>query len=1583
MIYNLIQGLCLCAFAPSLGLTAPRADFVPYSGASACGFSSWNDSAENSRYAVLNGSWDFYYAPAPVGKIDSSKIAWQSITVPSAWETCDIFNNSSKKRKKSPQNLVGIYRKIVNIDDIDNQYFLNIDKIYGFVEVLLNGQSVGYSMTGSGEFDLSKNVVLGDNELIIAVTDNSSLTKFSDVKLPNLRGIVGNVSLITRKNAYLESYVINVNSCDVEKNAELELTVKGGDKVTARIELYDKKIVKSVQSAEVIDGKVKFTLSGDYKTYSPENPYLYDLYVSIFLENKEVECVPVKVGFGNVEIKEKEVYVSGAPYVLKGVHYDCVVNSNGNVMTLSDYEKDMLLLKSHNLNAVLVDEIMPSSFYFACQKHGIIVTTNPVNNMQKFAKRGKKANIYNNAQGFVDIFNAKVNAYNNTVACVANIDFLRNADVLTAPSINKAINDVLTVKKAVIVTDFVIGKTEASAKFDEYLDTLTKEDGFGGIFVKDFKNTFVNKAKQPLFSDNNEPSKNALLYKYAARPLRALIKNNRHVEVINTRAFIDSSDIKINVFKIRGESDQKIGTFLPTIAPGGAIGYDMYLGEYDAGIKLLVEYVNKFTGEHIASEYLNLVNVEEILEKSVDLRRKNFGYRVNKRIFSLRELSENVLPARAYFVPYSGERASLGTGAFTVRKRSDRVVSLSGNWDFAYFRSNPPTEFRSDSISWDSINLPCTWESAGYEPFEFTQGYPFDANLKTFEIIPTSTPNSTGIYRKIINIGDTANGHIISFSKVYGSIELHVNGRYVGYSMLGTAEFDISSYLNLGENEIVVIVKKWTPLAFLDGGDNFNASGIIGEVTLIRTRPCSLVDYDILVRKQGPEYLVDMTFLFAGSNANVKIELKNDNETIFEKTTKIENNLITIGIAGNFIGYSIENPKLYDLFIKVVENGFVSECTPIKVGFSHLDIVGDTAFYNDQPIKLRGVTYNPLYNTRGELLTDNDVKKDLALIKEYGFNMIQPLHYVSAEMVRYCKEIGLFVLPRLGINTQGCGKINEKMRQAVVNNGKFEKLINTVVEYAYSRDKDCVNIPFYQFVEDGNTRCIKSATNMLKEWMDKPILSYGNNGDAVSACYPTINGVLDLINDTMGKKPVFFTKYAYSKGIGCATMHEYEDLISNSPCCMGGCVAHFTDDFVKDSGNKAVGLFTYDRKPYPAADSIKYIYRPIKTELSQDLSTIVISNLNKFITTAKYKLVLKVMQNGHPVTISEIDPDILPGSDKEYDFVCGHIDGDCYLNVECVDKTTGKTVSVEQHVFNKELPRIEPTIGKEDLKFTELYDTVEIQFDCGAVTFNKSLGCITRYSIMGKDVLKPESKAKGAGSFVTNIYRPFVRNMNEQFPTHRMEVKDFEIENSNNKKEVHVNIESVIMQGKKENFAIQDKYIVRASGEIEVFSVLTPLRRGLPVMDCFGKQLRLRNTFGNVIYYGNGESDNYIDMKEHTTMGIYAHNVDKTFSKLTTLQEAGNRTDVRYAEIVDDYGDGIMLVANKNPYQLRVSPYSDKEIYDGYHSGKKCEQSGVYVDVNAIVSGIGTTNDGKPLPQYVIIPAEHILHFTLIPIHKN
>ena len=121
-------------------------------------------------------------------------------------------------------------------------------------------------------------------------------------------------------------------------------------------------------------------------------------------------------------------------------------------------------------------------------------------------------------------------------------------------------------------------------------------------------------------------------------------------------------------------------------------------------------------------------------------------------------------------------------------------------------------------------------------------------------------------------------------------------------------------------------------------------------------------------------------------------------------------------------------------------------------------------------------------------------------------------------------------------------------------------------------------------------------------------------------------------------------------------------------------------------------------------------------------------------------------------------------------------------------------------------------------------------------------------------------------------------------------------------------------------------------------------------------------------------------MREHTRIGIYETSVDKTFALLDTLQEDGNRTQVSYAMVKDGDDDGLMFITNREPFQLRVSPYSDKEIYNGFHTGVRPQQSGVYVDINAFVSGIGTSNDGKPLPQYVYRSGEYILHFTLIPI---
>ena len=257
---------------------------------------------------------------------------------------------------------------------------------------------------------------------------------------------------------------------------------------------------------------------------------------------------------------------------------------------------------------------------------------------------------------------------------------------------------------------------------------------------------------------------------------------------------------------------------------------------------------------------------------------------------------------------------------------------------------------------------------------------------------------------------------------------------------------------------------------------------------------------------------------------------------------------------------------------------------------------------------------------------------------------------------------------------------------------------------------------------------------------------------------------------------------------------------------------------------------------------------------------------------------------------------------------------------------------------------------------------------------------------MGKELIKPTAERKDSFSFGPNIYRPFVRNMNEKSENFVIKTMSFQCEydKKNPSNFVSVEIENIFTKRNKEVFIVQDKYVVYASGVIEVFSVVTPMRRGLEAMDCFGKQIKLQNSFGLITYYGRGCEENYIDVYQHANMGLYQTAVCDTMSDYTLKQEFGNHIDVHYAIISDKEGDGVALVARQAPFQLRVSPNSDQEIVSAYlNKQSSIPQSGVYVDVNAFVSGIGNTVKGRPLAQYLIKPTEYILHFNLVPVYNK
>lgn len=62
-------------------------------------------------------------------------------------------------------------------------------------------------------------------------------------------------------------------------------------------------------------------------------------------------------------------------------------------------------------------------------------------------------------------------------------------------------------------------------------------------------------------------------------------------------------------------------------------------------------------------------------------------------------------------------------------------MMLSGEWDFAYYEklSLVPDSLDTDSVSFDKITVPCTWQRTGYDQIAYINTrYPFLKNRRIF-----------------------------------------------------------------------------------------------------------------------------------------------------------------------------------------------------------------------------------------------------------------------------------------------------------------------------------------------------------------------------------------------------------------------------------------------------------------------------------------------------------------------------------------------------------------------------------------------------------------------------------------------------------------------------------------------------------------------------------------------------------------------------------------------------------------------------------------------------------------------------------
>ena len=307
-------------------------------------------------------------------------------------------------------------------------------------------------------------------------------------------------------------------------------------------------------------------------------------------------------------------------------------------------------------------------------------------------------------------------------------------------------------------------------------------------------------------------------------------------------------------------------------------------------------------------------------------------YSVNRAIHSdFNVIDENKLPARAYFIPFSNNDALSKTDYKNERYNSDRVVMLSGDWDFKYYNklSDIPTCLDTDNTDFDRISVPSTWQRNGYDQIAYINTrYPFPKK-------PPHIPNdvAVGIYRKNVELKKYSR-QIISFLGVAGALALYINGEYVGYSegSHNTAEFDISEFVNEGNNEILAVNYKWCNGTYLECQDMFRENGIFRDVYIINQEEKHIDDFLFRTSKNA-DGTYDLKIKIDGNFDDVDISCD-----LF--TTK-ESNTIIKNLKVN--EWTAETPNLYEVTIKIKD----VEVIRTYIGFKDVKINGEVFLFND------------------------------------------------------------------------------------------------------------------------------------------------------------------------------------------------------------------------------------------------------------------------------------------------------------------------------------------------------------------------------------------------------------------------------------------------------------------------------------------------------------------------------------------------------------------------------------------------------------------------------------------------------------
>ena len=893
---------------------------------------------------------------------------------------------------------------------------------------------------------------------------------------------------------------------------------------------------------------------------------------------------------------------------------------------------------------------------------------------------------------------------------------------------------------------------------------------------------------------------------------------------------------------------------------------------------------------------------------------------------------------RAYFVPFPCGCASKNA----ERGESTFFKSLCGEWNFKFFKSvNDVCDLSTEGS--DKLTVPMSWQMAlgrGYDVPNYTNvNYPIPYDPP---FVPDENP--CGLYSRKFTVPAAMAGKKIylNFEGVDSAFYVWVNDEFAAYSQVShmTSEIDVTSLVHAGENEIKVLVLKWSDGTYLEDQDMWRMSGIFREVYLLFRDETHI--RDIFVHCDLDDSFTDADFTVdVDVTGKATVEWTLDcpcGETIFSGKCDVdESGKIVVPTIKNAKLWSDEEPNLYNLTLHCG-----NEYITLPIGARRVEIKDGCVVINGKKVKAKGVNRHDSHHLLGHATPVEHMVRDIMIMKAHNVNAIRTCHYPQQRrFYELCDSLGFYVYSEANVESHGMG-YDLAAGRTLGNDRAWWPAHETRLRNMYMRCRNYSSVSIFSPAnESGNGYNFYKAYEWLEARekgegrMNRPICyeraQWEWNTDMFVPMYPTA-GMLEEWGREGTDRPVVPCEYSHAMGNSNGSLWLQWQSIYKYPNLQGGFIWDWVDqgferrdaagtlywtyggdygDREPSDGNFCCnGLVSPDRTPHPAMAEVRYAYADIAFRpVGPARGSFEVENRFYFTSLEGYDIVYTVEADGKAVRSGTVRLQTAPQQRETVDAAVGKLKPgrNYYLRLRAVTRTdrpglpAGTVVAEEQFPLQKgALPAYEKE--GERLALSTQGDRIEAANDRVRFAVNRTTGAALSYEIDGTELF-----ADGFG-VRPNFWRAPVDNDYGDGMPRRTQVwkeasRDADAEVTGRMEgDAAVIVATRALAGGNR---LTTTYTVYPSGAVNVRMHFAPGEEPMPEMPRYGVRFRLPERMDAFAYFGRGPEENYWDRKAGTFVGRYETSARRECFPYVRPQETGHHCDTEWI----DFGE-LLIVAD-------------------------------------------------------------------------